>query len=448
MRVAVIGTGISGMAAAWLLRNHHDVTVFEKNPRIGGHTNTQTVVDPRGMLEIDTGFIVHNDRNYPRLLALFDLLGVATQPSNMSFSASIDNGRVEYAGDALFAQRANVVSPSHWRMLLDIVRFNRLGKQALSAGSAINMSLGQWLDQHHLGKAFCERYLLPMAASIWSSPTQSIRAFSASALLEFFNNHGLLDLSNRPQWRTVVGGSRAYLERMASDLQGRIQANSPITQVLRATDGVRVHGVNGELGQFDAAVFATHADQTLAMLADADEAEHSLLSPFEYRDNHAVLHSDVRLMPKRKKAWSSWNYLAEHARLNEGDAPSISISYWMNLLQSLDAERDYFVTLNPLTAPSEALVHYETTYEHPVFNQGTRRAQASLGQLQGHRSCYYCGAWMGYGFHEDGLGAAIEMVKSMGQALPPSLENARIEGPPYMHNQTPWTGPGAELING
>lgn len=448
MKVAVIGTGISGMAAAWLLRNHFDVTVFEKDQRIGGHTNTQTVVDPRGVLEIDTGFIVHNDRNYPRLLALFELLSVATQPSNMSFSASIDHGRVEYAGDAIFAQRSNVLSLSHWRMLFDILRFNRLGKQALSTNHCRAMSLGQWLDQHRLGEAFCERYLLPMAASIWSSPTQSIRAFSAMALLEFFNNHGLLDLSNRPNWRTVVGGSQAYLAAMEADLSTRIQPSTPITQVIRSHGGVQLYGSEDPLGQFDAVVFAAHADQSLAMLADPDDAERSLLSPFSYRSNHAVLHSDVRLMPKRKRAWSSWNYLAEHREGSVDSAPSISISYWMNLLQSLEAEHDYFVTLNPLMPPRKELVHYETMYEHPVFDQATRKAQASLGRLQGHRNCYYCGAWMGYGFHEDGLGSAIEMVKSMGVDLPPSLEKARCPGAPYMNNRQPWAGPGAQLING
>lgn len=431
------------MAAAWLMRHSHDVTIYEKNERLGGHTNTQSVSDPLGELAIDTGFIVHNDRNYPRLLALFDLLGVETQPSDMSFGASIDDGRLEYAGDALFAQRSNWLSPSHWRMLVDIVRFNRLGKQALKDNQLGRSSLGEWLDGHHFGAAFTARYLLPMAASIWSSPSESIRSFSAMALLEFFQNHGLLDLSHRPSWRTVVGGSKQYLDRLSKDLGGRIHLQRGVIAVQRHEKGVEVTDQQGQTCSFDGVVFASHADESLAMLKDADEAERALLGAFHYRSNRALLHSDDRLMPKRRAAWSSWNYLTRSDR----ETASVSITYWMNRLQALQAEHDYFVTLNPLVEPESSLVHYETMYTHPVFNQDTRVAQASLGRLQGHRNCWYCGAWMGYGFHEDGLGAAVEMVAKMGVVLPESIEDARVPGAPYMNNDWPWGGPGAELIN-
>lgn len=443
VKIAVIGTGISGLSAAWLMRQSHDVTVFEQSARLGGHTNTRMVIDPLGELAIDTGFIVHNDRNYPRLLALFDLLGVKTQPSDMSFGASLDDGSLEYAGDALFAQRSNLLSPSHWRMLIDIVRFNRLGKQALVGGQLGGMSLGEWLNDHKFGDAFTSRYLLPMAASIWSSPSQSIRSFSAAALLEFFQNHGLLDLSQRPAWRTVVGGSIRYLERLSRDLQGKIYLSSGIVSIERQDSGVKLIDQTGQIATFDGVVLASHADQSLAMLKDPDEAERSLLGSFEYRPNYAVLHSDERLMPKRRQAWSSWNYLAR----SEETIPSVSVTYWMNRLQQLKATNQYFVTLNPLIEPDASLVHYETHYTHPIFDQGTRQAQASLGRLQGHRNCWYCGAWMGYGFHEDGLGSAVEAVARLGVVLPENLNRARVPGAPYMKNDLPWSGPGAALIN-
>ena len=444
MKVAVIGTGIAGLAAAWLLRKDHDVVIFEKNDRLGGHTNTQCVSDAAGQVAIDTGFIVHNDRNYPRLLALFELLGIDTQASDMSFSASINNGQIEYAGDALFAQRSNVVSPSHWRMLSDIVKFNRLGKDALATQRCEGQALGVWLDQHGFSEAFVWRYLLPMAASIWSSPSQSIRDFSATALLEFFNNHGLLDLKNRPNWRTVVGGTGQYVERMKTELPHETHINRAIRSVRRGPTALTLIDQAGHDMTFDRAVFACHADETLKMLADPDAAEIALLGPFGYRPNRALLHSDKRLMPKRKRAWASWNYLSADAT----EASEVSISYWMNRLQRLNAKSDYFVTLNPLVEPDPDQVHYETEYTHPVFNQDTRQAQASLGRLQGHRGCWYCGAWMGYGFHEDGLGSAIEAVKRMGATLPGSLERAHATPAPYTNNDAPWSGPGSGLIDG
>ena len=444
MKIAVIGSGIAGLAAAWLLRRDHDVVVFEKNARLGGHTNTQYVDDPAGPLAIDTGFIVHNDRNYPRLLALFDLLGIKTQPSDMSFSASINAGAVEYAGDALFAQPSNLVSPSHWRMLSDIVRFNRLGKDALATNSCQGQSLGAWLDQHRFSEAFVWRYLLPMAVSVWSRPSQSVRDFSAPALLEFFNNHGLLDLKNRPNWRTVVGGTTRYVERIESDLARSIHTNRAIRSVRRRPDGVALTDRGGHEMVFEGVVFASHADETLKMLEDPDAAEIALLGAFQYRANQAFLHSDVRLMPKRRRAWASWNYLTQQA----DEACEVSISYWMNRLQRLDAQKEYLVTLNPLVEPHPSEVHYQTEYTHPVFNQATRKAQASMGHLQGHRNCWYCGAWMGYGFHEDGLGAAVEVVSSLGVELPDAIDQARAHPAPYTKNFEPWSGPGSHLIHG
>ena len=444
MKIAVIGTGIAGLAAAWLSRKDHEVIVFEKDARLGGHTNTQFVDDPAGRLGIDTGFIVHNDRNYPRLIALFDLLGIETQASDMSFSASINDGAVEYAGDALFAQKSNLFSPSHWRMLSDIVRFNRMGKAALADDRCQGQSLGAWLDQHRFSEAFVWRYLLPMAASIWSSPSQTIRDFSASALLEFFNNHGLLDLKNRPNWRTVVGGTTRYVERIQTDLAGSIHSHRGIRSVKRTPDGAALTDEAGHVEMFDGVVFACHADETLRMLEDPDAAEIGLLGAFQYRTNRALLHSDARLMPKRKNAWASWNYLTTQ---NQSQS-NVSISYWMNRLQRLKADNDYFVTLNPLVEPNPAEVYYQTDYTHPVFNQDTRKAQASMGHLQGHRGCWYCGAWMGYGFHEDGLGSAVEAVSQLGVQVPAGINQARAHHAPYTDNFEPWHGPGGHLFHG
>lgn len=443
MKIAVVGTGISGMSAAWLLSGHHDVTVFEKNGRLGGHTNTRVVQSATGPVSVDTGFIVHNDRNYPRLIALLQLLNVETQVSNMSFAASLDDGKLEYAGDSLFAQRSNVIRPSHWKMLLDITRFNRLGKLALRSYSTQGMSLGDWLDQHRFSQAFEARYLLPMAASIWSSPSHAMRDFSAQAFLEFFNNHGLLDLSNRPIWRTLKGGSVSYLHRLARDLEGRVRTSCAVVSVRREAEAVWVTDEHGHEAQFDAVVFGSHADETLAMLKDPDIAERALLGTFKFRENRAILHSDEQLMPRLKRAWSSWNYMTRRDHAEQ----SVSISYWMNRLQALDGPTQYFVTLNPLIEPRAHLVHYETQYTHPIFDVSTREAQASMGLLQGHRRSWYCGAWMGYGFHEDGLGSAIEVVKSLGVGLPESLEHARQPGPPYMNNKNHWSGAGGELIN-
>ncbi len=443
MKIAVVGTGISGLSAAWLLRQTHEVTVFESQPRPGGHTNTQRVDEVDGPVWVDTGFIVHNDRNYPRLVSLFDLLGIPTQPSDMSFSASLNAGAVEYAGDALFAQKSNFLRPTHWRMLLDVMRFNRLAKTALTEQTLTDVGLGEWLDQHRFSAAFEQRYLLPMAASIWSSPSDAIREFSAEAFVEFFNNHGLLDLSNRPQWKTVPGGSINYLNKLLGDLEGHVRIDCGVAEVVRDSAGITVKTETGETLHFDAIVFGCHADETLRLMTEPDPAEKALLASFKFRPNRALLHSDKRLMPKRRQAWSSWNYLTQ----SQEKETNVSVTYWMNRLQRLQSSRDYFVTLNPLVEPNPELVHYETEYTHPVFDQATRRAQRSLGLLQGHNNCWYCGAWMGYGFHEDGLGSAIEAAVSLGVELPGQLNQARLSGPPYMDNHHPWQGPGSGLIN-
>lgn len=433
MKLAVIGTGISGLGAAWLLRDAHDIVVYERGSRPGGHSNTVSVDGT----PVDTGFIVYNERNYPRLTTLFDLLEVPTRPSDMSFSASLDGGRIEYAGDAMFASRRSLVSVSHWRMLRDILRFNRRAQHALSHGLDDAVTLSAWLEREGLGPELVHRYLLPMAAAIWSCPTATMLDFPAASLLRFFANHGLLDLVDRPQWRTVVGGSRTYVTRITEALGDRILYNRAVTAVQRTATGVTVVDVSGERRHFDGVLFATHADDTLRLLQDADELEHDLLAPFSYQRNQAVLHSDRALMPRRRAAWSSWNYLA---RSSDDDTGAVSVTYWMNRLQSLPSDTDYFVSLNPLQVPDPARVHYTIEYEHPVFDTAALRAQRSLGLLQGHRNCWYSGAWFGHGFHEDGFGSALEAVLSMGVEIPAALAAARRLDAPYHDNRAPWEG--------
>ncbi len=441
MRIAVIGSGIAGMGAAWLLKDRHVLTVYEQASRIGGHTNTVTVQDPRGPVPVDTGFIVYNERNYPLLSTLFRLVGVETQDSDMSFAASLDAGRIEYAGDALFAQRRNLISLSHWRMLRDIVRFNRMAKAALSDPALERDSIGDFLRHRGFGKELGQRYLLPMAAAIWSCPPSRMMDFPAAALLRFFENHGLLDLTDRPKWRTVVGGSQRYMQKLTSEFKDTIRVGCAATAIVRHGDGVRVRDTEGQWAEYDRVFIATHADQALSLLQDADELEQNLLAPFGYQPNLAILHSDADLMPRRRAAWSSWNYLAE-------GTDGLSVTYWMNRLQRLDAERDYFVTLNPLKTPDPDSVHHQVEYRHPVFDSAAMHAQRSLGLLQGRRNTWYCGSYFGYGFHEDGFASAVEAVMASGETVPRELIEARATTPPYIRNRQPWLAPSGAVALG
>lgn len=415
MRIAVIGTGIAGLGAAWLLRQRAEVTVYEQHPRPGGHSNT---VQVPGGPAVDTGFIVFNERNYPHLTALFAHLGVASQPSDMSFSASLGGGRVEYAGDnlnTLFAQRWNLFDRAHWRMLLDIMRFNRDAKRALGSGLPPELTLGEFILRGRYGDELSRRYLLPMAAAIWSCPVGMMLKFPAASFLRFFQNHGLLDLAQRPQWRTVTGGSREYVQKLSVALGPQLRLGTPVTGLRRFRGAVRVWDASGAGEDYDQVIMACHADQSLKLLAGASPAERRILGAFEYQDNRAVLHSDARLMPKRRNVWASWNYLSEEVA---DRGARVSVSYWMNRLQSLKADQDYFVTLNPLTEPDPASVVYETVYAHPVFTAAAMHAQGELGSIQGADRIWFCGAWCGYGFHEDGLRSAVDVVQAMGHPVP------------------------------
>ena len=412
LNIAVIGTGISGLAASWLLARRHQVTIYEKDDRIGGHTNTVTVDTPDGDIAVDTGFIVFNEANYPNLVALFEHLGVATQPSNMSFSASLDGGRFEYAGTGLgglFAQPANLLRPRMWSMLRDVMRFYR--EAPADAGqSAREITLGEYLETGGYGRAFIHDHLLPMGAAIWSTPVQDMLDYPLEAFVRFCNNHGLLQLKDRPAWRTVTGGSREYVKAITAPFADRILLNTAVVSVRRDNDSVIIEDRQGERRRFDHVVIASHADQALDMLADADNAEHRLLSAFRYERNLAILHSDSRLMPKTRKAWCSWNFLGE----NRQDDTRVCVTYWMNRLQSLPGTTPLFVTLNPNRQPADGSIHRSFLYDHPMYDQAAIRAQRLLWNLQGTRRTWFCGAHFGHGFHEDGLQAGLAVAEQLG----------------------------------
>jgi predicted NAD/FAD-binding protein len=424
MRIAVVGAGIAGLGAAWLLKGRHEVTIFERNGRLGGHSNTIEVESGGATLGVDTGFVVYNERNYPHLTRLFRHLGVETRPTDMSFAASVDDGRVEYAGsdlNTLFAQRGNLVSPAYWGMLRDVLRFNRDARRSLRTGDAEGLSLGAYLARGGYGTRLADHYLLPMAAAIWSCPTQTMRDFPAVGFLHFFRNHGLLDLVDRPQWRTVVGGSRRYVERLYADLPCSAHAGTPVVRVQRASSGVRVLTADGAEHLFDAAVLACHADEALRLIDSPRPAETAVLSKFGYQENRTILHSDAALMPRQRRVWSSWNYLAA---TGASGTERVSVSYWMNRLQGLPGSRQFFVSLNPLREPRPESVVAELSYHHPVFDAEAMRAQGLLGQLQGRDRLWFCGSYAGYGFHEDALASAVGVARLLGAEAPWAAEIA------------------------
>ncbi|MCU0767140.1 MAG: FAD-dependent oxidoreductase [Gammaproteobacteria bacterium] len=417
-RLAVIGAGVAGLGAAWLLSRRHEVRLYERERALGGHSHTVAVDSPHGELGVDTGFVVYNEPNYPQLTALFAHLGVETQATDMSFAASIDDGRVEYAGsdlNTLFAQRANLVSPAYWGMLRDILRFNRDAKRSLRTGDADGLDLGAYLARGGYGERLVEHYLLPMAAAIWSCPTATMRAFPASGFLRFFANHGLLDVVGRPQWQTVTGGSRRYVEKLAARLDGRFVVGHPATRVSRQGDGVWVTAGDGSRERYDGVVLACHADDALRLIDRPLPNERAVLGRFRYQQNRTLLHCDATLMPRQRRVWSSWNYLAQTRR---GATERVSVTYWMNRLQGLPGDRQYFVSLNPLREPSPAEVVAEMTYDHPVFDADAVRAQPLLDGLQGRDRLWFCGSYAGYGFHEDAFASAVRVAARLGASTP------------------------------
>ncbi len=427
-RIAIIGSGISGLGAAWSLRDRN-VTVFEKEARPGGHSNTLDISMDGQQIPVDTGFIVYNERNYPNLTQFFKHLGVASANSDMSFSVSVDGGRLEYSGNSLatlFAQKRNLVNLRHWRMIRDILRFFRNASALLNDPHGDSLSLGDFLAQGGYGQAFIQDHLLPMAAAIWSAPMSTLRAFPARSFAQFFANHGLLSVNDRPQWRTVVGGSRAYVQRVLADLP-HVQLNSGIETIRRTGTGIEIRH-QGAWQSFDRVVLACHADQALRLLDDSDATEWGFLDAFRFQPNIAYLHRDASLMPRRRRAWASWNHLSRTVKHGRDEAADVSLTYWMNRLQPLATKTDVFVTLNPLTEPDAALTHARIEYDHPIFDHNAVSAQAKLGALQGYRNIFYAGAWTGYGFHEDGLRSGLQAGLALGGSLPWTLAGAAKAG--------------------
>ena len=411
-RIAIIGSGISGLSAAWLLRHKFDVVLFEAEARAGGHSDTQTIELNGQSINVDTGFIVYNPRNYPNLCALFAELKVETQHSDMSFGVSIADGAMEYGGGSiaqLFAQPANALRPRFWSMLRDVMRFYRDAPALLGTDSA--ETLGEYLDRNKYGAAFAEDHILPMGAAIWSASVSGMRAFPARQFIRFFQNHGLLSLSDRPAWRTVTGGSRRYVARIVQDLPD-VRLASPVRGVARTADGAIIRTDIGH-ETFDQVIFACHADTALALIAAPTAAETRLLGAIQFQDNEAVLHTDISFMPKRRAAWSAWNYLSATA----ADRTSgVSLTYWMNRLQNLPTKQPLLVTLNPLRAPKPAQVLKRIVYRHPKFDSAAMQAQAGLHEIQGRDRFWFAGAWTGWGFHEDGIGSSVRIAAGLGCA--------------------------------
>jgi len=418
LKIAVIGAGISGLSAAWLLSQRHHVTMYERADRVGGHSNTVITSIDGQRIGLDTGFVVFNRKTYPNLTALFDLLRVPTQRSEMSFAVSIDGGALEYSGSTLsglFGQSGNLFRFRFWSMLTDLVRFYREAPRDAAFCGGEEISLGEYLDRGRYGTAFRDDHILPMASAIWSAAPDAMVAFPAAAFIRFYQNHGLLQFWGRPVWQTVVGGSRMYVDRLTVPFADRIRLDCGVREVRRVVGQVIVTDLKGRSERFDHVVIATHADQALKVLADPTLRERNLLGSFRYSRNFAVLHSDEGFMPKRRSVWSSWNYIGSRGGVSEG----VHVTYWLNRLQKLKTEKQFFVTLNPLRPPRAATLLHSEVYEHPIFDAKAITAQRQLWLLQGDRNTWYCGAYFGSGFHEDGLQAGLAVGEQLGSLRRP-----------------------------
>ncbi|RFO96561.1 NAD/FAD-binding protein [Rhodoferax lacus] len=432
MKIAIIGSGISGLSAAHTLRDHAHLTLFEAGDYFGGHTHTVdvTLPGPTGPVThgVDTGFLVFNERTYPKLIALFAELGVATAKSDMSFSVQVprDTGRpLEWSGSSLntvFAQRRNLLNPRFLQMLREVLRFNQLATRLAESGleGELTQPLSAFLQQHGFSTVFRDWYFLPMLGCIWSCPTDQMLQFPVATMIRFCHNHGLIQVSNRPQWWTVAGGARSYVDKIVSRLQDK-RLHTPVTHIRRDAQGVLVSSA-GHTERFDRVVLACHSDQSLRLLSDASPAERATLGAIRYQPNLAVLHTDTSVLPQKRRAWAAWNYQRAATRAQEQS--TVCLHYLLNLLQPLPFQQSVVVSLNPLAPIDPAQVLGSYAYEHPVFDLAAIEAQKRLPALQGQNSTYFCGAWTGYGFHEDGLASGLDVARRIMDTLPASVQMA------------------------
>ncbi|MBD8527504.1 NAD(P)/FAD-dependent oxidoreductase [Pseudomarimonas arenosa] len=421
MRIAVVGSGVSGLASAWLLSQQHQVTLFEADSRLGGHTHTHTVEIQGHVYHVDSGFIVCNPLNYRLFFALLDELGVETQPTTMSFAVKSARTGLEYnagSNGGLFVQKRRLFSLRHWRMLSDILRFYREAPSLLAIDGP-GPSLGDYLDAHGYSGGFCDEHLIPMASALWSSPSQQIRQFPAKYLLTFMANHHMLQVEGRPEWRVVKGGSSAYIEAMRATWRVDVRSACPVRQVQRTDLGVEI-GLDAGSEHFDQVVLACHSDQALALLGDPSEREREILGAIPYQHNDTVLHTDARLLPRDRRAWAAWNAL-----IPSSESEQCTVSYCMNLLQSIDCPQPLVVTLNRSEAIDPNRVLARMAYQHPIYTASSVAAQARKGEISGQRNTWYCGAYWGWGFHEDGMRSAVDVAHGLGVHWPASAVRAQ-----------------------
>ena len=413
MKIGVIGSGVSGLVSALTLQEKFEVSLFEKNSKLGGHSNTVTIEQENNKYSVETGFIVLNDKNYPLFTSLLKHLNIGVNNSSMSFSVSVDKGQFEYSSSyiGLLGQTKNIIDPKYWGMLRDINYFYTNALKDVK-DCPDNETLGQFLKRFNYSNKFIDYHLVPMTASIWSCPTKSILNFPIKSLLVFFENHKLLNIYNRPKWSTVNKGSREYVKKIQSLLKGKIYTNAKVNKISKSKEGIRVHYQDG-IKTFDKVILACHADQSSEILIENFSEEANLLKDFKYQKNTSILHSDINFMPKRKSVWSSWNYITE-----TGNSGNLSITYWMNELQGINSPKPILLSLNPKILPNPDLIYGQYSYSHPILDNNAINIQKKLSSIQGKNNLWFCGAWTGFGFHEDGVKSAVEIANSHDIDLP------------------------------
>lgn len=415
LKIAVIGGGVAGITVAYLLQRRHDVTLYEKNEYVGGHTHTIAIEEgPDAGIGVDTGFIVLNDRTYPLFNEFLSQLQVPIQKTDMSFSYTCRRTDLQYASrniNTIFAQRLNLLRPSFWGMLLGIIQLNAKARRKLQQGALRDLRLGEYLRRERFGQNLIDEYLIPMAAAIWSTPNLGMMDFPAESFFRFFENHGLLTITDQPQWYVVTGGSHAYVKAFLDTFEGQVLVNRAVASVRRGESGPVVKLQDGSEKSYDRVVIAAHADEAYRLLADPSPDEVRLLSPWQYSNNHTVLHTDISLLPPNRRAWASWNYLREEAV--ESGSP-VTVTYDMNRLQHLRTEQHYCVTLNPVRPVPREFIVREMQYTHPMFTFESLNTQKALPSLNGQRNTYFCGSYLGYGFHEDAVRSAVMVARTFG----------------------------------